>query len=108
LLETAQVADLIHTRTSSDDAERSKPDPDIVQAAIQRTGCSKDRIAMIGDTPYDVEAALQAGIRIIALLCGGWTREELRGATAIYADVADLLDRYEASVLAELARAGSA
>lgn len=107
LLEVAQVADLIPKRTSSDDAERSKPDPDIVQAAIQRTHCSKDRIAMIGDTPYDVEAALRAGIRIIGVTCGGWTREDLHGATAVYDDVADLFNRYESSILGQLASAKS-
>ena len=107
LLEVAQVADLIPTRTSSDDAERSKPDPDIVHAAIQRTGCGKNRIVMIGDTPYDVEAALRAGIRIVGVTCGGWKPEDLRGATAVYADVADLLDRYDTSLLADLAQARS-
>ncbi len=105
LLEVAQVADLIPKRTSSDDAERSKPDPDIVQAAIHRTHCRKDRIAMIGDTPYDVEAALRAGIRIIGVTCGGWTRDDLRGATAVYDDVADLLAHYDSSILRELAGA---
>ena len=105
LLETAQVADLIPRRTSSGDAARSKPDPDIVHAAIERTGCSKERIAMIGDTPYDVEAARKAGIRVIALTCGGWTREDLRGATAVYGDLSDLLDCYDSSILRDLARA---
>jgi len=103
LLEVAGVADLIPTRTSSDDADRSKPDPDIVAAAVKRTGCSHERTVMIGDTPYDVEAAKRAGIQIIAFTCGGWTRQDLSGAVAVYADPADLLSKYEESILGQIA-----
>ena len=99
LLEAAGVSDLIPTRTSSDDAEKSKPDPDIVKAALQRTGCSAGQTIMIGDTPYDVEAAARAGVRIIALECGGWGRGDLRNATEVYRDASELLDRYEESIL---------
>jgi HAD superfamily hydrolase (TIGR01509 family) len=102
LLEIAQVADLIPTRTSSDDAERSKPDPDIVSAAVERVGCGQERSVMIGDTPYDVEAAKRAGIRIVAFTCGGWSADDLRGASAIYAGPEDLLAHYDASILARL------
>ncbi len=102
LLKTAGVHDLIPTRTSSDDAERSKPDPDIVQAALGRTGCAHELSVMIGDTPYDVEAALAAGIRVIAFECGGWSREDLKGATAIYRSAAELLDQYSTSILAPI------
>jgi phosphoglycolate phosphatase-like HAD superfamily hydrolase len=73
-----------------------------VTAAIERTGCPHERSVMIGDTPYDVEAAKRAGIQIIGLTCGGWAREDLRGAVAVYADPADLLARYESSVLSTL------
>jgi HAD superfamily hydrolase (TIGR01509 family) len=104
LLEAARVADLIPTRTSSDDADRSKPDPDIVKAALKRAGCPPDRSVMIGDTPYDVEAAVRAGIQVIALTCGGWDRASLKGAAAIYDDPADLLAKYESSILAHLMR----
>ena len=107
LLEVARVADLIPTRTSSDDADRSKPDPDIVTAAIKRAGCPKARTVMIGDTPYDAEAATRAGIQIIGVTCGGWSREDLAAAVAIYADPADLLGRYESSVLTKLNHNGS-
>ncbi len=100
LLETARVADLIPTRTSSDDAESSKPDPDIVAAALKRTGCPAQAAIMIGDTPYDVEAALRAGIRIVALECGGWSRADLADAIAVYRDPADLLEQYDRSVFA--------
>lgn len=102
LLEVARVADLIPTRTSSDDADRSKPDPDIVRAPVKRAGCPRERTAMIGDTPYDVEAANRAHIQIIALTCGGWAPKDLETAAAIYADPADLLNQYPSSILARL------
>ncbi|MFL5604613.1 MAG: HAD family hydrolase [Gemmatimonadaceae bacterium] len=102
LLEVAGVADLIPTRTSSDDADRSKPDPDIVAAAVKHTGCPHERTVMIGDTPYDVEAAKRAGIQIIGLTCGGWERKDLLDASAIYADVAELLSKYEESILRQI------
>ena len=102
LLKIAGVSDLIPTRTSSDDAEKSKPDPDIVKAALERTGCPADLTVMIGDTPYDVEAALRAGIRIVAFECGGWGSADLQGASEIYRDASDLLDKYEKSVFFRL------
>ena len=58
--------------TTSDDAERSKPDPDIVAVALKRSGAAAERAIMIGDTPYDVEAATRAGVAAISLRCGGW------------------------------------
>jgi phosphoglycolate phosphatase-like HAD superfamily hydrolase len=87
----------MESTTSSDDAERSKPDPDIVRAALDRTGCPAADVIMIGDTPYDVAAARRAGIDIIALRCGGWSDRELEGAAAIYSDPADLVDNYDRS-----------
>jgi HAD superfamily hydrolase (TIGR01549 family) len=102
LLTIAGVSDLITTRTSSDDAEKSKPDPDIVKAALERTGCPTDLTIMIGDTPYDVEAALRAGIRIVAFECGGWGRAELQGASEVYRDASDLLEKYDTSILFRL------
>jgi HAD superfamily hydrolase (TIGR01509 family) len=106
LLEIAGVADLIHAQTSSDDAERSKPDPDIVHAAIERARCPTDRIIMLGDTPYDVAAAQRAGIAIVAVECGGWSAGELHGALRVYRSPADLLEQYESSVFARLSPVG--
>jgi HAD superfamily hydrolase (TIGR01549 family) len=105
LLEVAGVSDLFPTRTSSDDADRSKPDPDIVKAALERARCSADRTIMIGDTPYDVEAARRAQVRVVAFECGGWGRADLRDADEVYRDASELLDRYEKSILAALSRA---
>ncbi|HEX7180713.1 MAG TPA: HAD family hydrolase [Thermoanaerobaculia bacterium] len=104
LLEIAGVKDLLDEATSADDAESSKPDPDIVHASLDRLGCPPEETVMLGDTPYDVEAAGKAGVRVIAFRCGGlFTDEELKGALAIYDGPADLLARYEESPLAPAA-----
>jgi HAD superfamily hydrolase (TIGR01549 family) len=104
LLHRAGVADLVKTATSSDDADRSKPDPDIVTAAIERVGASRAETVMLGDTPYDVAAATAAGIAIVAVECGGWGREHLGGAAMVYFDPADLLASYDRSPFAMLKR----
>ncbi|HEX2227468.1 MAG TPA: HAD family hydrolase [Candidatus Binatia bacterium] len=99
----AAIEDLIEAQTSSDDAERSKPYPDIFQAALAQLGpISPDRVLVIGDTPYDAQAATKAHLRTIGLLCGGWPERELReaGCLAVYRDVADLLCHYNDSPLA--------
>ena len=103
LLERAGVDDLIDHSTSSDDAERSKPDPDIVQAALARSKAAKEMAVMIGDTPYDVEAALRAGVAIVGVESGGWRRTDLPGALAVYTGVAEIRDRYDTSIFASLA-----
>lgn len=100
LLERAGVHDLIATRTSSDDAERSKPDPDIVAAALRQAGVDPSAAIMLGDTPYDVAAARRAGIDIVGVECGGWTREALAGARAVYKDPADIVAKYDTSPFA--------
>jgi len=100
LLRLCGADELIESKTSSDDAEHSKPDPDIVVAALNDLGLPRGEVMMLGDTPYDVEAARKAGIASIALRCGGWGDKDLAGATAIYADPADLLARFDASPLA--------
>jgi phosphoglycolate phosphatase-like HAD superfamily hydrolase len=100
LLQHAGVHDLIPMRTSSDDAEESKPDPDIVVAALEKAKVPPAQAIMLGDTPYDVAAAKRAGIEIVGLECGGWTREALAGAVAVYRDPADLLAHYEVSPFA--------
>ncbi len=101
LLGRAGVRDLVQDATSSSDIDASKPAPDAVQAALQAAGCAPDEAIMIGDTPYDIQAAQRAGVPIIALRCGGWADRDLQGAAAIYADPADLLAHYETSPLAD-------
>jgi HAD superfamily hydrolase (TIGR01509 family) len=101
LLEIADVLDLIDTKTSADDAESSKPDPDIIHAALKRLKMASDEVLMVGDTPYDIEAAGKAGVRTVAFRSGGWTDDGLRGAIAVYAGPWDLLDRFDTSPFAK-------
>jgi HAD superfamily hydrolase (TIGR01549 family) len=95
LLERAGVSDLIDATTSSDDAESSKPEPDIVKAAVERAGERPEFAIMLGDTPYDIEAALRSGVAILAVRCGGWQDADLHGALAVFNDPADILKNYE-------------
>ena len=101
LLQQAGVEDLIHEATTSSDSEHSKPDPDIIQAALKKAGLEADEVVMIGDTPYDIESSSKAGVRTIALRCGGhWRDDDFAGAAAIYDDPAALLDGLDGSPLA--------
>ena len=92
LLQQAGVDDLIHDATSSGDVANSKPDPDVIGAAMKKSKLKAGQLIMLGDTPYDVEAAAKAGLRTIALRCGGWWDDDaLADAIALYDDPADLL-----------------
>jgi HAD superfamily hydrolase (TIGR01509 family) len=97
LLHLADAHDLIAEAATSSDAAHSKPDPDIVVAAARKAALPPELLVMLGDTPYDVEAAARAGIRAVGLRCGGWSDADLGGAVAVYDDPADLLARYDAS-----------
>ncbi|MCK6544739.1 HAD family hydrolase [Myxococcota bacterium] len=100
LLDVAEVRDLLPKRTTSDDAERSKPDPDIVEAAADALDTSAARV-MLGDTPYDLAAAHSAGHACIAIRAGGWwTDAAFASAAAIYDDPAHLLRELDRSPLA--------
>jgi HAD superfamily hydrolase (TIGR01549 family) len=99
----ARITDLIEEETSADDAERSKPHPDIFEAALASLGDVRaDEAVVVGDTPYDAEAAGKINLRTVGVLCGGFPEAELRaaGCAHIYRDPADLLARYDASPLA--------
>ena len=97
------IGGLVDAATTSDDAESSKPHPDIFQAALAKVApLGPGDAVVVGDTPYDAEAARKAGIRAVGVLCGGFPEEDLRaaGCVAIYRDPADLLRHYERSPLA--------
>ncbi len=99
----AGIGDLLDAETSSDDADKSKPHPDIFAAAVAKlAGIEADAMVVIGDTPYDAEAAGKAGLRTIGVLCGGWPEDKLKeaGCIAVFKDPADLLAHYDASPLA--------
>lgn len=93
-----QVADLLQAQTSTDDADKSKPNPDIFLAALEHLGNPDPHDCLVvGDSPYDAEAASKAGMSAIGVLCGGFKREELENAgyRAIFRDPADLLESYD-------------
>lgn len=92
--ELARITDLVEEETSADDVDKSKPHPDIFEAALAALGdVEADEAIVIGDTPYDAEAAGKIKLRAIGVLCGGFPEAELRaaGCTDIYRDPADLL-----------------
>jgi HAD superfamily hydrolase (TIGR01549 family) len=91
-----KIDDLIEGYTSGDDADSSKPAPDIFAASLKKLGNISDAVT-IGDTRFDIEAARKAGLRTIAFLCGGTSESALReaGAVAIYRDPADFLAHYD-------------
>ncbi len=98
------VEDLVDAATSSDDAERSKPHPDIFQAALKRLdGLDRAEIVVVGDTPYDAQAAGKAGLATVGVLCGGFPEADLRqaGCIAIYRSPQHLLEDFDASPLAK-------
>ncbi len=98
LLQTTGASDLIDVIATTEDAESSKPAPDILQAALKKSGLAAESVVMLGDTPYDVQAAGKANVRILGVRCGGWAAPDLQGAEAVYDDPADLLARYDDSV----------
>lgn len=98
----ADIEDLVEEETSADDADKSKPHPDIFEAALERLGDMEPHHALVvGDTPYDAEAAGKIELRTIGVLCGGFPEAELRaaGCIQIFQDPADLLARYDDSII---------
>ena len=101
LLKVCGADEVIADKTSSEDVESSKPDPDTVGAALEDLALPAGEAVMLGDTPYDVEAASRAGVATVAVRCGGWGDKDLAGAVAIYNDPADLLAHFDTSPLGQ-------
>jgi HAD superfamily hydrolase (TIGR01509 family) len=98
ILQVAGLDDLLPDVGSA--ANDSKPEPDIIDAALARAGLMPHQAIAIGDTPYDVEAGRRAHVPVIALRCGGyWTDQGLSGAVRIYDDPHTLLERFAGSPL---------
>jgi HAD superfamily hydrolase (TIGR01509 family) len=100
LLERAGTPWLADDATSADEVDASKPEPDVVEAALRELGLPPGEVVMIGDTPYDIEAATRAGVGVIAVRTGGWDSPDLADALAVYDDPADLLAHLDESPLA--------
>jgi membrane protein len=101
-LDLLEARALVAATTSSDDVERTKPAPDIFATALAKLlGIDAKEALVVGDTPYDIEAAGKCGIAAVALRSGKFSDEMLRaaGAVAIYDDAAALLAGYADSPL---------
>ncbi|WP_050401031.1 HAD family hydrolase [Bradyrhizobium embrapense] len=100
-LDIAGITDLVDVTTSSDDAEESKPAPDIFNVVLKKLKIDGADAVVIGDTPYDAEAARKAGVRTVGVLCGGFSEDELRkaGCAEVYPGPAALLACFERSML---------
>ena len=109
-LDALDAREIVDGWTSSDDVEQTKPEPDLVHAAIQRAGT--ESAVMVGDSTWDCAAAERAGIASIALLTGGFSEQELRdaGARAVFESLPDLTrdaGRRDAAGSNEVARKGA-
>lgn len=96
------IEDLIDGSTSTDDVEKSKPEPDIFAAALDKIAeVDAKEVIVVGDSPYDAQAANKLSIPTVGLLGGGFSEGVLKeaGCIAIYQDPADLLTNYENSPL---------
>jgi HAD superfamily hydrolase (TIGR01549 family) len=99
-VELLEIGDHIDAMITSDDVDASKPEPDLIEAALERV--EGDEAVMVGDTVWDVAAAKRAGIEAICVLSGGFAESELReaGAVAVYESVAELRESLDDSPLA--------
>ena len=103
----AGIEELVDHETTSEDVEKSKPHPDLFTVALDALGGPRpEEVAVVGDSPYDAQAAGKLGLKTLGLLGGGFSEEELRaaGCVAVYRDPEDLYQRYQESILAALAR----
>lgn len=101
-LDLLAARDLVETTTSGDDVKQTKPAPDIFATALAKlSGIGADEVIVVGDTPYDIEAAGKCGISAVAVRSGKFSDEVLQGAgaVAIYDDAAALLADYDNSPL---------
>ena len=102
LLNIVGITQIIDDITSANDVDNTKPDPDILQVALNKGRLAANEAVAIGDTPYDVQAAQRAGVRCIAFRCGGWRDRDLKGAIEIYDGPWHLLAQYDQSLLAQM------
>lgn len=91
-LELLGAAEMVDAWTTSDDVERTKPEPDLVHAALEKVGGRPEEATLIGDTVWDVEAAHRAGVEALAVLTGGFSEQELSdaGAREVFTSVGEL------------------
>jgi HAD superfamily hydrolase (TIGR01509 family) len=98
-LEVLEVRNLVDGWTTADDVERTKPDPDVIQAALAKAGT--DDAVMVGDSRWDIEAAAKAGLETVCVITGGWSEQELRdcGAAAVFESLVALREHLDETPL---------
>jgi HAD superfamily hydrolase (TIGR01549 family) len=99
-LDLLDARKLVEAWTTSADVERTKPDPDLVHAAVDKVGGGE--AVLVGDSTWDCEAAARAGVPTVAVLTGGFSEQELReaGAVAVFESLTDLCERLDETPLA--------
>ncbi|PAX06658.1 HAD family hydrolase [Sphingomonas lenta] len=97
-LDLLAIRDLVDETTTTDDVENSKPAPDVVATALKKLGLGAHEVLFVGDTPYDIQSGAKCGVATVAVLSGGFPRETLKGAKAIYNDAAALAAAWPAWV----------
>ena len=103
-LDLLDARELVHGWTTSADVGATKPEPDLVHAALQQAGPDAGTALMVGDTPWDIEAAQAAGVATLAVVTGGFSAQELReaGAWGVFESVAELESRLDETPLARV------
>jgi HAD superfamily hydrolase (TIGR01549 family) len=98
-LDLLDVRTLVDAWTTEDDVKQTKPEPDLVQAALEKA--SDAEAVMVGDTRWDVEAAAKVGVPTVCVMTGGWSRQELldAGAVDVFESVEDLRGRLDETPL---------
>ena len=92
-----RIHDVVEEPTTADDAEETKPAPDIFQVSVKKLQIESADAIALGDTPWDIQAAKKAGVDTVAVTCGGWKEDDLKdaGAIAVFRDPADILRNFE-------------
>ena len=94
-----QVKEIVDDWTTADDVERTKPDPDVIRAALEKAGT--DDGVMVGDSRWDIEAAANAGLETVCVITGGWSEQELRdhGAVSVFDSLVSLREHLDETPL---------
>jgi HAD superfamily hydrolase (TIGR01549 family) len=97
LMEVLDAGDAIHATTNADDVATAKPEPGIIEVALERAGAAPSDALFVGDSVWDMMAAARAHVRAAAVLSGGVGPSELleAGAVSVFDDPADLLARID-------------
>jgi HAD superfamily hydrolase (TIGR01509 family) len=98
-LDELAVRDIVDAWTTADDVERTKPDADVIEVALERAG-TRDAV-MIGDSRWDIEAAAKAGLETVCVITGGWSEQELQdaGAVAVFESLVELREGLDGTPL---------